>query len=101
MPSNSANKKKNTEKKPISKKKVALIVGVSVVAVILALLITVYAVFLHFYNKMTIETADTGTLDLRELTAIFSILLDYHVYVRVCLLSQADLSQMYLTFLII
>ena len=72
-------KAENKTKKKINTKKVAIVTGVSILAVIIALLITVYALFHYFYNKMTIETADTGTQDLRELAAILREDLDADV----------------------
>lgn len=72
-------KAENKSKKKINTKKVAIVTGVSILAVIIALLITVYALFHYFYNKMTIETADTGTQDLRELAAILREDLDADV----------------------
>jgi len=60
-------------------KKIALVAGVSVLAVIAALLLTAYILFHHFYNKMTVETANTGTMDLRELGTILRENLDADV----------------------
>jgi len=72
-------KPKKGEKKKVSGKKIALIVGVSFLSLIIALLITGYALFQAFYNKMTIETANTATQDLRELGAILRENLDADV----------------------
>lgn len=65
--------------KKFSGKKIAVIVTLSIVALILAALITVYAIYRYYYGKMHVEDADTSVRDLEQLANILEADLDADV----------------------
>lgn len=65
--------------KKFSGKKIAVIVTLSIVALILAVAISAYAIYRHYYGKMHIEDADTSVRDLEQLANILEADLDADV----------------------